>query len=131
MTWTCQITPAIVQVWHDDHAFLSVQCCLPSPHNPARLDPDVVLISMAHRHGQGDQEGARADRIRSLVWRVVVSEPERTNGALTATLSVHEAIPDLLEALVQKRVRVYRIAAQEANLEQVYFALHNEKESVQ
>ena len=67
--------------------------------------------------------------LRSLP-RLVVSEPERTNGALTVTLSGHEAIPDLLEVLVHKSVRVYRIAAQEANLEQVYFALHGEKESV-
>jgi hypothetical protein len=33
--------------------------------------------------------------------------------------------------LVHERVRVYRIAVQEANLEQVYFALHGEKEMVQ
>ena len=63
--------------------------------------------------------------------RLVVGEPLRTNGALTATLAGHEAIPDLLEVLVHHNVRVYRIAAQEANLEQVYFALHGEKESVQ
>ena len=68
--------------------------------------------------------------LRSLP-RLVISEPVRTNGALTVTLSGHEAIPDLLEILVHKSVRVYRIAAQEANLEQVYFALHGEKESVQ
>jgi ABC-2 type transport system ATP-binding protein len=68
--------------------------------------------------------------LRSLP-KLVISEPVRTNGALTVTLSGHEAIPDLLEILVNKSVRVYRIAAQEANLEQVYFALHGEKESVQ
>jgi ABC-2 type transport system ATP-binding protein len=61
--------------------------------------------------------------------RQVISEPVRTNGALTVTLSGHEAIPDLLEILVGQSVRVYRIAAQEANLEQVYFALHGEEES--
>jgi len=68
--------------------------------------------------------------LRSLP-RLVVGEPLRTNGALTATLAGHEAIPDLLEVLVHHHVRVYRIAAQEANLEQVYFTLHGEKESVQ
>jgi ABC-2 type transport system ATP-binding protein len=67
--------------------------------------------------------------LRSLP-RLVVSEPVRTNGTLTATLSGHEAIPDLLTILVQNSVRVYRIAAQEANLEQVYFTLHGEKESM-
>jgi ABC-2 type transport system ATP-binding protein len=63
--------------------------------------------------------------------RLVISEPVRTNGTLTVTLSGRGAIPDLLEVLVHKSVRVYRIAAQEANLEQVYFALHGEKESMQ
>ena len=66
--------------------------------------------------------------LRSLP-RLVIREPVKTNGALTATLSGHEAIPDLLAALVNQSVRVYRIAAHEANLEQVYFALHGEKES--
>jgi ABC-2 type transport system ATP-binding protein len=68
--------------------------------------------------------------LRSLP-RLVISEPVRTNGALTVTLAGHEAIPDLLEVLVHQSVRVYRIAAQEANLEQVYFTLHGEEESVQ
>ncbi len=61
--------------------------------------------------------------------RLVVGEPLRKDGALVATLAGHEAIPDLLGVLVHQDVRVYRIAAQEANLEQVYFALHGEKES--
>ncbi len=61
--------------------------------------------------------------------RLVIGVPKRTNGVLMVTLSGHEAIPDLVEALVHKNVRVYRIAAQEINLEQVYFALHDEKES--
>jgi ABC-2 type transport system ATP-binding protein len=68
--------------------------------------------------------------LRSLP-RLVIGEPVRTNGALTVTLSGHEAISDLLEVLIGQSVRVYRIAAQEANLEQVYFTLHGEKESVQ
>jgi ABC-2 type transport system ATP-binding protein len=68
--------------------------------------------------------------LRSLP-RLVVGEPVRANGVLMVTLTGHEAIPDLLEVLVHQHVRVYRIAAQEANLEQVYFALHGEKESVQ
>ena len=63
--------------------------------------------------------------------RLVIDKPVRTNGSLSATLAGREAVPDLLDVLVRHNVRVYRIAAQEANLEQVYFALHGEKESVQ
>lgn len=68
--------------------------------------------------------------LRSLP-RLVISEPVQMNGALTVTLAGHEAIPDVLDALVHQSVRVYRIAPQEANLEQVYFTLHGEEESVQ
>lgn len=35
-----------------------------------------------------------------------------------------KAIPELLHILVQKGLHVYRLAPQEANLEEVYFALH-------
>ena len=54
---------------------------------------------------------------------LVLSSPKPTKDILTMTLSGREAIPELLAILVQKGVRVYRLAPQEANLEQVYFAL--------
>ena len=57
---------------------------------------------------------------------VLTGQPVHTNDHLTVTVNGHEAIPDLLAALVQNRVRVYRLAAKEANLEEVYFALHGE-----
>ncbi|HEX9091397.1 MAG TPA: ABC transporter ATP-binding protein, partial [Anaerolineales bacterium] len=60
----------------------------------------------------------------------VLGEPAKPNGALVVTINKHEFIPDVLAALVQNRVRVYRMAPQEANLEQVYFTLHEEKEGV-
>jgi ABC-2 type transport system ATP-binding protein len=62
---------------------------------------------------------------------LVLGEPARPNGALVVTINKHDSIPDVLRALVQNHVRVYRMAAQEANLEQVYFTLHEEKEGVQ
>jgi ABC-2 type transport system ATP-binding protein len=40
------------------------------------------------------------------------------------TLTGREAIPELLSALLRNEVRVYRLAPQEVNLEEVYFALH-------
>jgi hypothetical protein len=45
---------------------------------------------------------------------------------LNLTLSGREAIPELLCLLVQKGVHVYRLAPHEADLEEVYFALHGE-----
>ena len=62
---------------------------------------------------------------------LVLGEPAQPNGALVVTINKHESIPDVLACLVQNHVRVYRLAAQEANLEQVYFTLHEEKEGVQ
>jgi len=62
---------------------------------------------------------------------MVLGEAAQPNGALVVTINKHESIPDVLACLVQNHVRVYRLAAQEANLEQVYFTLHEEKEGVQ
>jgi len=55
-------------------------------------------------------------------------EARRTNGKLTVTVTGRESIPDLLTMLVNRGIRVYRLAAKEPNLEDVYFALHGEKE---
>jgi ABC-2 type transport system ATP-binding protein len=55
---------------------------------------------------------------------LVIDTPRRQKDTLTLTLSGWEAIPELLSILVQSGLRVYRLAPQEANLEEVYFALH-------
>jgi len=60
----------------------------------------------------------------------VLGEPVQTNSSLVVTILKHETIPDVLACLVQNHVRVYRLASQEANLEQVYFTLHEEKEGL-
>jgi ABC-2 type transport system ATP-binding protein len=73
-----------------------------------RLDVDIEVHE--------EQVESTLQVMRSLP-RLVIGEPVRTNDALTATLAGHEAIADLLEVLVYQNVRVYRIAAQEANLE--------------
>jgi ABC-2 type transport system ATP-binding protein len=63
--------------------------------------------------------------------KLVLGEPAQPNGALVVTINRHESIPEVLACLVQNHIRVYRLAPQEANLEQVYFALHEEKDVVQ
>ena len=63
--------------------------------------------------------------------QLVLGEPAQPNGALVVTVNKRESIPDVLASLVQKQVRVYRMAPQEANLEMVYFTLHEEKDGVQ
>lgn len=56
--------------------------------------------------------------------QLVIGPPRQEKDIFTLTLSGREAIPALLSILLQKGLRVYRLAPQEANLEEVYFALH-------
>jgi len=56
--------------------------------------------------------------------QLVISPPRREKELLSMTLYGRESIPELLSILVQKGLRVYRLAPQEANLEEVYFALN-------
>lgn len=58
--------------------------------------------------------------------RLVIAPPKQEKDVLTLTLAGRDAIPELLCILVQKGLRVYRLAPQEANLEEVYFALHGD-----
>jgi len=58
--------------------------------------------------------------------QLVISTPKQEKDILTLTLSGREAISELLNILVQKGLHVYRLAPQEANLEEVYFALHGD-----
>src|SRR5512147_975526 len=54
--------------------------------------------------------------------QLVIRPPKREKELLTMTLAGRESIPELLSILVQKGLRVYRLAPQEADLEEVYFA---------
>ena len=56
--------------------------------------------------------------------QLVIGPPKQEKELLTMTLCGRESIPELLSILVQKGLRVYRLAPQEANLEEVYFALN-------
>jgi ABC-2 type transport system ATP-binding protein len=87
-----------------------------------RLDVDVEVAE--------EQIPIAMDVFHSLP-EIILGEPAKPNGALVVTINKHESIPELLASLVQHNVRVYRLAAQEANLEHVYFAIHEEKEGVQ
>jgi ABC-2 type transport system ATP-binding protein len=56
--------------------------------------------------------------------QLVIAPPKQKKDIITLTLRGWDSIPDLLSILVQKGLRVYRLAPQEANLEEVYFALN-------
>jgi ABC-2 type transport system ATP-binding protein len=86
-----------------------------------RLDVEIEVA-------EGQTESA-LKVLRSLP-QLVLGEPAQPNGALVVTVNKRESIPDVLASMVQNQVRVYRMAPQEANLEQVYFTLHEEKDGV-
>lgn len=77
-----------------------------------------------------DEQVPTAMNVLHGLPQLVLNEPSKPNGALVVTINKHESIPEVLAALVQNHIRVYRMAPQEANLEQVYFTLHEEKEGV-
>jgi ABC-2 type transport system ATP-binding protein len=60
--------------------------------------------------------------------QLLIGPPKREKDTLTMTLSGRERIPELLSVLVQHGLRVYRLAPREADLEEVYFALHGDTE---
>jgi ABC-2 type transport system ATP-binding protein len=87
-----------------------------------RLDVEIEVAQ--------EQTETTLNVLRSMP-ELVLGEPYQSNGTLMATINNRESIPDVLAFMVQNRVRVYRMASQEANLEQVYFTLHEEKDGVQ
>ena len=68
--------------------------------------------------------------ILSKARTLVSGSPQRANGHITLAAAGREAIPDLLSTLVKSGIQIYRIAAHEPSLEEVYFTLHGEKETL-
>ena len=94
---------------------------------PAELARQYVRRLDVEIETAAEQIEAAAETI-SNTSGLTIGTPHRTNGTLTLTVTGREAIPDLLALLVNQGVRVYRLAAKEPSLEDVYFALHGEKE---
>ena len=94
---------------------------------PAELARQYVRRLDVEIETAAEQIAAAVDTI-SNTSGLTIGNPHRTNGTLTLTVTGREAIPDLLTLLVNQGVRVYRLAAKEPSLEDVYFALHGEKE---
>lgn len=63
-------------------------------------------------------------RLLREVPQWVLDSPKLEKGTIRLTLAGRDVIPELLALLLQKGLRIYRLAPQEANLEEVYFALH-------
>jgi ABC-2 type transport system ATP-binding protein len=97
---------------------------------PAELTRQYVRRLDVESEVAEEQTKTALHVLRSMP-QLVLGEPAKPNGALIVTINQRESIPDVLASMVQNHVRVYRMAPQEVNLEQVYFTLHEEKEGVQ
>jgi ABC-2 type transport system ATP-binding protein len=95
---------------------------------PAELTRQYVRRMEIEMEVNEDQLEAALQIIRG-VPNLVRGEIQCSKGLITLTLTGREAIPELLNLLVQNDVRVYRAAAQDINLEEVYFTLHGEREN--
>ena len=79
------------------------------------LEVDTAQIDLAMQTLQGFPQ-------------LVIGVPKREKDMITMTLSGRESIPELLSILLGQGLRVYRFAPREADLEEVYFALHGDVE---
>ena len=67
---------------------------------------------------------ALALQVIQNVPQLVISPVKQEKDILSMTVAGRESIPELISALYQQGLRMYRLAPQEANLEEVYFALN-------
>jgi ABC-2 type transport system ATP-binding protein len=90
------------------------------------------LASKIGRSQRLEFQVASADE--ETVLRLLAEAPgvsaHREDGTIVAAGAEWEAIPGLVASLASSGVRIYRVAPQEASLEEAYFALQSEKEEM-
>jgi ABC-2 type transport system ATP-binding protein len=97
---------------------------------PAELTRQYVRRLEVDIEVEEDQAEYALQVLRGMP-QLVIGEPSKPNGAFVVTINKRESIPDVLASMVQNQVRIYRMAPHEADLEQVYFTIHEEMEGVQ
>jgi ABC-2 type transport system ATP-binding protein len=94
-----------------------------------------TAAELARKFGGGQQlELAVAPGDEEIALHVLKEAPGvsayRKDGAIIASGAGQETIPGLVTSLASAGVRIYKVASQEVSLEDVYFALHGEKEDM-
>jgi ABC-2 type transport system ATP-binding protein len=96
------------------------------------LGTPAELASKVGRSQRLELQVARDDE--ETVLRLLAEAPgvsaHRENGTIVAAGAEWAAIPGLVTSLASAGVRIYRVAPQEASLEDTYFALQSEKEEM-
>ncbi len=72
----------------------------------------------------GEDQSERAMQLLRENPRLAISAPQIEKGSISVTLSGREAVPALLSVMLQQGISVYRVAPQDIDLEEVYFALN-------
>ncbi len=76
-------------------------------------------------------EPSQTERVMRLLPEnpeLVIETPKLEKDTISLTVAGREAIPEILSILVSHGLRVYRMAPREADLEEVYFAIHGDKQ---
>jgi ABC-2 type transport system ATP-binding protein len=96
------------------------------------LGTPAELAAKVGRSQRLELQVARGDE--ETVLRLLAEAPgvsaHRENGTIVAAGAEWAAIPGLVTSLASAGVRIYRVAPQEASLEDTYFALQHEKEEM-
>jgi ABC-2 type transport system ATP-binding protein len=71
-----------------------------------------------------EKQSERAMEILRENPRLAISAPRIEKASICITVSGRDAIPELLSLMIQQGICVYRLAPQETDLEEVYFALN-------
>jgi len=124
----------------DNLSFYADLYNVPRADVPGRVNSLLTEFELADRAGEKVGGYSKGMKQRLALARALLHKPEvlfldeptaaldpvaaRHVHALVENLARRESIPELLSILVQKGLRVYRLAPQEANLEEVYFALN-------
>ncbi len=72
----------------------------------------------------GDGQADRTLEILKTHANLILNAPRVEKGTIEVTVTGREAVPQMLSLLVENDISVYRLAPQEINLEEVYFALN-------
>ncbi len=72
----------------------------------------------------GEDEIERAVQVLRENPRLAIGAPQIEKGTICVTVSGRAAVPELLSLMIGQGISVYRIAPQEVDLEEVYFALN-------
>jgi len=96
------------------------------------LGTAAELASQAGRSQQLELEVAPGDEETALrlLQEVPGVSAHRENGTIVAAGAEWAAIPGLVTSLASAGVRIYRVAPQQASLEETYFALQRDKEKM-